>query len=95
VIYVVERYLPGVAKPELEQMFERLERVSRELRAEGEQLLYLGSTIVPDDDACFCQFDAPSEQAVADANRRADAPFDRIVAGVNVVSAAGKEGEDG
>jgi hypothetical protein len=89
-VYVVERYLPGVAPKELASMLERLARAAREVREEGEDVLYLGSTIVPGDEACFCQFEAPSEQAVAEANRRAGMPFDRIVAGVNVVSAAGK-----
>jgi hypothetical protein len=45
---------------------------------------YLGSTIVFEDEACFCQFEAPSEAAVVEANRRARAPFHRIVAAVLV-----------
>ena len=76
-VYVVERYLPGVSRAELERQLERLEHVTR-----GTQVEYLGSTIVPDDEACFCQFDGPSEEAIADANRRAGLPFDRIVAGI-------------
>lgn len=91
-VYVVERYLPGVAPDELEGLFTRLARATRELREEGTPVRYLGSTIVPGDESCFCQFEAPSEQAVAEANRRAAAPFDRIVAGVSVVATAGKEG---
>jgi hypothetical protein len=53
----------------------------------GTQVEYLGSTIVPDDEACFCQFEAPLEEAVAEANRRAGIPFDRIVAAVAVSGA--------
>jgi hypothetical protein len=45
---------------------------------------YLGSTIVPGDEACFCQFEGPSEAAVAEANTRAGVPFDRIVEAVAV-----------
>ena len=45
---------------------------------------YLGSTIVLGDDACFCQFEGPTEAAVAEANRRAGIPFDRIVLAVTV-----------
>ena len=45
---------------------------------------YLGSTIVPDDEACFCQFEGASEAAVAEANKRAEVPFDRIVEAVAV-----------
>lgn len=76
-VYVVERYLPGVSRAELERQLERLEHVTR-----GTQVEYLGSTIVPDDEACFCQFEGPSEEAVAEANRRAGLAFDRIVAGI-------------
>jgi hypothetical protein len=82
-IYVVERYLPGVSRAELERQLGRLERVTR-----GTQVDYLGSMLVPDDEACFCQFDGPSEEAVAQANRRAGLPFDRIVVGVTLTPAA-------
>jgi Protein of unknown function (DUF4242) len=92
VVYVVERYLPGRAEADLEPMFQRLRGATRALQAEGIDVRYVGSTIVPDDEACFCQFEAPSEQAVAAANRRAQAPFDRIVPGVRVPAAARKEG---
>jgi hypothetical protein len=91
VVYVVERYLPGLPRAELEQLLERLARAARELESEGTPVRYLGSTIVPDDEACFCQFEAPSEQAVAEANRHAGAPFDRIVSGVMIPSAAREE----
>jgi hypothetical protein len=49
------------------------------MRARGLEVRYLGSTIVLEDEACFCEFESPSETAVAEANRRADLPFDRIV----------------
>ena len=75
-VYVVERYLPGLSRSDLLQGLSRLER-DREVR-------YLGSTIVLDDEACFCQFDGPSEAAVAEANRRAGLSFDRIVPAVSV-----------
>ena len=55
-----------------------------ELRAEGTPVQYLGSTIVPGDEACFCQFEGASQAAVAQANERAGVPFDRIVAAVTI-----------
>ena len=45
---------------------------------------YLGSTIVLEDEACFCQFEASSVAVVTEVNRRADLPFDRIVPAVLV-----------
>jgi Protein of unknown function (DUF4242) len=78
-VYVVERYLPGLNQGALETSLERLREVTQ-----GTPVTYLGSMIVPTDEACFCQFDGPSEEAIAEANRRAGVPFDRIVAAVAV-----------
>jgi hypothetical protein len=86
-VYVVERYLPGVSRAELERELTRLDEATR-----GTAVRYLGSTIVPDDEACLCQFEGPSAEAVAEANRRAGVPFDRIVAAVAVAGAPGREG---
>ena len=76
-VYVVERYLPGLCRSDLLQGLSRLEQES--------EVRYLGSTIVLDDEACFCQFEGPSEAAVAEANRRAGLSFDRIVSAVTVL----------
>jgi Nickel responsive protein SCO4226-like len=78
-VYVVERYLPGLGRADLLPGLSRLEPAIEELRGTGAELRYLGSTIVLGDEACFCQFEARSEAAVAEANRRAGLPFDRIV----------------
>ena len=51
---------------------------------------YLGSTIVIGDDACYCQFEAPSPAAVIDVNRRVGLPVDRIVAAVTVTPTKGE-----
>ena len=81
-VYVVERYLPGLLRSDLLLSLSRLELRDE---VEGEEAVrYLGSTIVLKDEACFCQFDGPSEAAVAEANRRAGLPFDRIVPAVTV-----------
>jgi len=45
---------------------------------------YLDSTIVLRDEACYCRFEGPTEAAIAEANRRAGLPFDRIVPAVTV-----------
>lgn len=83
-VYVVERYLPGMVRPDLERALRRLVRVTREMRSQGTEVRYLGSTIMPDDEACLSQFEAASEDPVAEANRRARVPFDRIVPAIAV-----------
>lgn len=82
-VYVVERYLPGLAGSDLLAALDRLASEAADVR-------YLGSTIVLEDEACFCQFEGPSEEAVAEANRRANAPFDRVVPAVAVSLSAWK-----
>ena len=62
-VYVVERYLPGLDQRRLLRMLGDLEQVTAELRAEGTDVRYIGSTIVPDDEACFCQFEGASQAA--------------------------------
>ena len=57
-------------------------RASRTER--GTEVRYLGSTIVLRDEACFCRFEGPSSDAVAEVNRQAGLPFDRIVPAVTV-----------
>lgn len=83
-VYVVERYLPGLSRTDLLPRISRLEPVIEELRGEGAVVRYLGSAIVLEDEACFCQFEASSVAAVSEVNRRADLPFDRIVPAVLV-----------
>jgi uncharacterized protein DUF4242 len=85
-VFVVEHYLPGMRRPDLERALGRLADVTARMRTEGTDIHYLGSTIVPDDEACLSQFEAPSAVAVAEANRRAEVPFDRIVSAVPVDS---------
>jgi hypothetical protein len=87
-IYVVERYLPGLSPSKLVRSLERLEREAVAMRGEGTLVQYLGSTIIPSDEACLCQFEGPSEAAVLEVNRRADITFDRVVAAIAVPPAA-------
>ena len=82
-VYVVERYLPGLSDSHLLQGLSRLERAEIE-REETGTVRYLGSTIVLEDEACYCRFEGPTEAAIAEANRRAGLPFDRIVPAVTV-----------
>ncbi|HEY2602843.1 MAG TPA: nickel-binding protein [Thermoleophilaceae bacterium] len=87
-VYVVERYLPGLAWTDMVRSLARLEQAARELRAEGTPINYLGSTIVARDETCTCHFEG-SEAAVIEANRRAGVPFDRILEAVAVTPAKG------
>jgi uncharacterized protein DUF4242 len=71
--YLVERYLPGRDRAWLHAALARL-------REDRRGVAYLGSTYVPEDDSCFCRFEAASAENVRDANEIAGVPFARIVA---------------
>ena len=83
-VYVVERYLPGLVHRELLRSLQQLRRVADDAGNGEAPVRYLGSTIVPGDEACYCEFDGPSEASVADVNKRAGLRFDRIVPAVIV-----------
>ena len=83
-VYVVERYLPGLSR-DLLRGLSNLQQLGN-LTGEDSDVRYLDSTIVLPDEACYCRFEGPSEAAIADANRRAGLPFDRIVPAVTVNS---------
>jgi hypothetical protein len=82
-VFVVERYLPGLSGSDLLHELARLERTQEDSYTAGE-VRYLGSTIVLEDEACYCRFEGPTEAAVAEANRRAGLAFDRIVQAITV-----------
>jgi Protein of unknown function (DUF4242) len=82
-VYVVERYLPGLSRSDFLRRLAELEQATQKQGVEP-AVRYLGSTIVIGDEACFCEFEASSETAVAEVNRSAGLAFDRIVPAVTV-----------
>ena len=79
-IYLVERYLVGVERRELDDLPVRLRAATEQLRASGVEIVYLDSTFLPEDECCLCRVDAPSVHATELVNRIAGAPFSRISA---------------
>jgi uncharacterized protein DUF4242 len=76
--YMVERYLPGMTAPELDDASARLSATADELAAEGVCVRYAGSTYVPKEESCFCRFEASSREVVERVCERAELPFARI-----------------
>jgi Protein of unknown function (DUF4242) len=78
--YLVERYLPGLTAADVHAAIRRMTAVADEMAAEGIPIHYVTSAFIPEEEACFCQFEAPSSEAVAAANERAAFPYARILA---------------
>ena len=75
---MVERYLPGMTARELEDASARLAATAQALAAKGVGVVYAGSTYVPNEESCFCRFEATSREVVERVCERAHLPFARI-----------------
>jgi len=78
-LFVVERYLPDISAEELRASAERLAAAAAKLSAAGNDVRYLGSTFVREEESCFCRFEASSAVVVANACRAARFPYARIL----------------
>jgi len=75
---MVEQYLPGVSAVELDEASARLVTAVGELRARGAEIRLIGATFVPEEDSCFCRFEASSSEVVHRACELALLPVARI-----------------
>jgi hypothetical protein len=76
--FVVERYVPrGDAAHVKAFMASEREAIAR-LAPDAGGVRHIRSTYLPEDELCFSLFEAPSLEAVRDANERAGLAFERI-----------------
>lgn len=76
--WMVEQYLPGVSAVELDEASARLAAAVDELTARGAEIRIIGTTFVPEEDSCFCRFEASSSEVVQRACELARVPVARI-----------------
>ena len=89
-VYVVERYLPGLNGGELLRLLHKLQQSTLQHAGDTSAVRYLGSTIVIGDDACHCHFEA---SVAGRRDRRQPSrrpPVDRIVAAISVTPTKGQ-----
>ena len=77
--YLAERYEPGATGDQIGADAVRLAAAARNLRAEGHQIEFLGSTFVPGDEATLSRFVSSSADLVETAHRLASVPVERVV----------------
>jgi hypothetical protein len=80
--YLVETYVPNARPGDAHAARRRVRTAARELARFGEQIRYVRMTFLPGDETCFHVFVADSEDAVAEACRRAGLGNPRIVPAV-------------
>lgn len=78
--FLVEVYAPGVEPRAFADVVGRMRRAARSLADEGIGLRYVRGLLVPAEETCFHVVEAPSADAVAEASRRAQLDYERVVA---------------
>jgi hypothetical protein len=76
--HIVECFWPGVREDDVATIDRRALASVAELSEQGEDVSYLGSLVMPEDEVVLCRF-AGSGDAVRRAAERAGIPFERIV----------------
>ena len=76
--WMVEQYFPGSTAGELDEASARLIAAVADLKATGAEIRLVGSTFVPEEDSCFCRFEASSSEVVQRACELAQVPIARI-----------------
>lgn len=84
--YLVERHLPGITGDQLTAAAQAAKDTTATMRSDGQQIRYLRSTFLPDEEKCFCLFEGASADLVKEANERAQLPFDRIVEAAHIAA---------
>jgi Protein of unknown function (DUF4242) len=82
--YLVERYLPGASRDDLTSAAARIASATAQMAAEGIRVRYLGSSFIPGEETCFCEFEAGSRETVEWANERAGVAFAQILPAVRL-----------
>ena len=76
--FLVERDLPGITPEQLQTAGVRAKTCCEEMASEGTEVVRHRSFFLPESEKTFCVFEAPDRERVAEADRRAQIPYERI-----------------
>jgi hypothetical protein len=77
--YLAESYLARASRGEFPSLRARARDATRALAEEGQEVAYLRSAFVEEDEVCLLWFIAPSPAIVSKLGRLAKLEFDRVV----------------
>jgi hypothetical protein len=83
-VYVVDRKLPGIDHAGLVAAQRAAIDVSARYTSSGRPLRYVRSVYIPGEDRCMCLFEATDAETVAEGNREAGLPFERVLEAVDL-----------
>lgn len=82
--YLAECFWPGVTPAEVKALDDRASLSAGRASRPGQEIRYLGSMLVPEDEVVFCFFAGPTPGTIARVARDAQIPFARIVASTDL-----------
>lgn len=77
--FMVERYLPNPQRARLRALAQRAKAGAVLASTDSMPVEYLGTTVLLEDEMCFCYYEAASEDAVRRANHFPGLSFGRIL----------------
>ena len=78
-VYMVERSLPGIEMNQLAAAQKAAIQTGKQFTAQGKNVRYIRTTLVPGEAHCMCLFEADNADVVRAVNEAAQIPFTRIV----------------
>ena len=82
--FLVEHYWPGITPAAFEAAAARVRETAAVLASTGLRIRFLHSTLVPEDEAAFCVFDAESPAVIEEAYARAGVPYERVLDALDI-----------
>lgn len=91
--YLVECFWPGIDERQHAAAANRAQAAALQLRREGEEIEFLGSILIPDDETVFCFFKG-REPDVRGASEWAGLPFERLLPAVRIAGGPESNGTE-
>ena len=77
--YIAESYLSRTRGDEVPSLAKRARDAAQALADEGQEVAYLRSAFVPEDEVCLHWFIAPSSTLITELGRLAELEWDRVI----------------